>query len=59
MNRSFLTPHPIHPKIDVAAQEAFKKNFADHLAAIAKTTLRRALWRPASGTKPSSARAAS
>ncbi|WP_143268071.1 IS630 family transposase [Azospirillum agricola] len=36
MRLSFLTPRPIHPKTDAAAQEAFKKNFADRLAAIGK-----------------------
>jgi transposase len=58
MKLSFLTPRPIHPKTDVAAQEAFKKTSPTASPPSQRTTPRRAPWRSGSRTKPASVRKA-
>jgi transposase len=58
MKLSFLTPRPIHPKTDAAAQEAFKKTSPSASPASERTTPRRAPWRSGFRTKPASARKA-
>jgi transposase len=57
MGFSWLKPWPIHPKTDLAAQEAFKK-FAQTLACIHDQIRRPGGWRCGSRTRPGSARKA-
>lgn len=58
MTLSFLTPRPIHPKTDAAAQEAFKKTSPTASPLSARTTPRRAPWRSGFRMRPASARKA-
>ncbi len=58
MKLSFLTPRPIHPKTDAAAQEAFKKTSPTASLSSHRTTPKRAPWRSGFRTKPASGRKA-